>query len=843
MIKIFHTISFRKAAVELAPFFYMAALVALLFSPYLFFGMVPSGDEDMGVYYPLMSYYQKAVESGESFLWNDFYYGGFPAYLNLFGGFLYPLHYLLFKFLPLFTAYHIAIAIAVYIGMAFSYLFGRAHSFSKTGSLVLAVGYTLGQTLGGLDTALSYACGFFVLPAMLFSLKKARESERTARYMLFLILGAVTTSSGFLAGFQQTVLYGLAFSFAYAVFLDWSSVAGASALSAVSIFGRFRAIIGFICIVGASALIASPQLIPGFLYLDTSVRTVHYTAEISERPNVLQFATLLFPDSLRIPRIVVGMSGFYIGALSFIYALYTMAFFRTPTSRFFLYSYLCMLIMVFSIPPLSWINTSLPIFSRISTVDRWLLVSVFPLSFLAAYGYEMLRTKPREWFNGRRKIFFLNAIGISSLFLMLVALGAHMGAFVIGSRPDLQEAVFNFFMRGRSLHFPYEHYRRVFTLFFREASSAISLANWKFSLPLLFFPASFFLLQRLHTRESRQWFSAATIFLTVSAIAVSFAANFDALVPRTVFLEEPAVLRAIKERERDLASFRIMTFLTGEGVFREITSRRNLSPYEQARINREIVTGQSNTFYGIQNMWGYEPLRTMRDNQLIDTVLLPNTVAVFDAREVRRGKRIDQKVNTGVFHAVSINEKLRDISARAGLLSMMNVKYIVSFYPLESSRLREVRVNPHPAIPLALHLYENLSVLPRIYFANSPLFLHGTDRELLLRVSETNDFRKETIIECGECAKNADASGKSAIIPVSRKNGEASFNVESENGGWLVLSESNIPGWVATIDSKETPIYPANYIFQAVRVPSGAHRVTFAYKGMFSLFLKKFVIF
>src|SRR3989338_4492641 len=105
------------------PFLFLGLIILFLFSPLLFGGQMIPGEESIGVYYPMMYFYQQAIRSGGSFLWNNFYYGGFPAYLNMLGGFLYPLHYFLFKFLPLFTAYHLAIAIAVFLGATFSYLF------------------------------------------------------------------------------------------------------------------------------------------------------------------------------------------------------------------------------------------------------------------------------------------------------------------------------------------------------------------------------------------------------------------------------------------------------------------------------------------------------------------------------------------------------------------------------------------------------------------------------------------------------------------------------------------------------------------------------------------------
>lgn len=46
---------------------------------------------------------------------------------------------------------------------------------------------------------------------------------------------------------------------------------------------------------------------------------------------------------------------------------------------------------------------------------------------------------------------------------------------------------------------------------------------------------------------------------------------------------------------------------------------------------------------------------------------------------------------------------------------------------------------------------------------------------------------------------------------------------------WLVLLDSFYPGWKASVDGREVPIYPANIAFRAVQVPEGEHTVTFIY--------------
>ena len=47
-----------------------------------------------------------------------------------------------------------------------------------------------------------------------------------------------------------------------------------------------------------------------------------------------------------------------------------------------------------------------------------------------------------------------------------------------------------------------------------------------------------------------------------------------------------------------------------------------------------------------------------------------------------------------------------------------------------------------------------------------------------------------------------------------------------------MLFDTYFPGWTASVDGRETPIYRANYTFRAVSMPAGAHIVMFTYRPL-----------
>jgi uncharacterized membrane protein YvlD (DUF360 family) len=192
---------------------------------------------------------------------------------------------------------------------------------------------------------------------------------------------------------------------------------------------------------------------------------------------------------------------------------------------------------------------------------------------------------------------------------------------------------------------------------------------------------------------------------------------------------------------------------------------------------------------------------------------------------------------------------------RRNLLSLANVRYIVSPVKLQDDRLvpipsqtRQQQLiwralnRPHRLISIvrgdypgaALYLYENPDVLPRFFFADTVQFLPDGQSALAAMASRTSlQLRSSVFIEARYATQLRTVDERSddagAIELVKYSADEIELNVSTRSSKVLVVSNNYSPYWKAWIDGQTTSIVPADYTFQGLTIPIGAHRVVLRY--------------
>lgn len=132
-------------------------------------------------------------------------------------------------------------------------------------------------------------------------------------------------------------------------------------------------------------------------------------------------------------------------------------------------------------------------------------------------------------------------------------------------------------------------------------------------------------------------------------------------------------------------------------------------------------------------------------------------------------------------------------------------------------------------------VYKNEGALPRAYFVPS-FVIAKNDQELLDRLlSESLDVRATAVLEEEPTGFEATATEELyERIRIERYTPNIiEIAAETNQPGFLVLTDPYYPGWSAYVNGISTKIYRANYALRAIVLPQGQSRVRFVYDHWF----------
>jgi hypothetical protein len=107
---------------------------------------------------------------------------------------------------------------------------------------------------------------------------------------------------------------------------------------------------------------------------------------------------------------------------------------------------------------------------------------------------------------------------------------------------------------------------------------------------------------------------------------------------------------------------------------------------------------------------------------------------------------------------------------------------------------------------------------------------HETEAELKRALVNAGWQPEQQVHILGDsgCAEPQMAAG--AVEITQDEANTLTMRVDGDQGSWLVLADTDYPGWVASVDGAEVPIYRANLAFRAVQVDAGLHEIQFEYR-------------
>ncbi len=165
-------------------------------------------------------------------------------------------------------------------------------------------------------------------------------------------------------------------------------------------------------------------------------------------------------------------------------------------------------------------------------------------------------------------------------------------------------------------------------------------------------------------------------------------------------------------------------------------------------------------------------------------------------------------------------------------LNTLNVRYLFSKKDLSSMMPAHIKLVYDDEIKI----YQNDQAQGLAYWVPNGVWV-DTAEQALTEVIENKSKLADTVFLEGELmkpsnhqSKGVSSAQKTTILYSRIKANEVQMDVLSEQLGWLVFSQNHYPGWQARINAIKTEIFAANFVLQAIRIPAGAHTVTFTYE-------------
>lgn len=218
---------------------------------------------------------------------------------------------------------------------------------------------------------------------------------------------------------------------------------------------------------------------------------------------------------------------------------------------------------------------------------------------------------------------------------------------------------------------------------------------------------------------------------------------------------------------------------------------------------------------------------------VIEHVLKPNVNIVYDISSFRvhnpllpaRFAAFSQLCGASLdeFRNQSYSGKLTD------MVDLASIKLILTQFKPLPTRYKLLFTSKQ-----GIDIYENPQALPEAYLVGQELRVQSEIEARQAISSPVFDCRKAVVIEpMSSAAAQIDHSKESSLfLPLKavRKNGNhVAIDYSSTVPAFMVLTDTFYPGWHATIDGQPTEIFRANYLFRAIYVPYGTHKVRFEY--------------
>jgi len=719
----------------------------------------------------------EALHDGRIPLWTQFIGTGSPFLANVQSGVFYPPHWL-FAVLPFYAAFNFLVVLHFMLGGIFACLLCRKLGMGRTAAYIAALTWMLGGYFASLLNLVNALQGATWAPALAWALLRALE-DSSHRSLAVLTLVA---ACALLAGEPQSFLFSC----------SAAAIVGGAALLRDRPSARRLASVGGrlgICVAIVAGL-AMIQILPTLELLHQSSRGggLPYEEAVHFALQPMRALYFLIPADYRDPEYAFGLRNVighgdpwlfsvYLGALwpIFAYFAWRARARRLDVAVWTVIGLASVLVALGdSTPVFRWLFEHMPGFGAFRFPEKYLFGTAFAAMLLAGWGaQEMIegeRHRADGWF-----------VGSYSLFVLGLLIWFRLARSQI---------------RGIAAGFGNDRMMGDFDFAYGVWSGNIE------KLVVFVLAASTLLWLYRNARITRLVFGLLVAGLVTADLVVAHR-SLNPVVDRAFYETPPQLFEhvSIDEVRRD---------------YRLRTTRFDSLP------------GTVPVIRGVP----FEAQRWMWQQILAPNVGQTWHVLQQDAWDAIKLGRIRDEME--------IHSILPDSQRRWALLRLQSVKYVHQI--LEVDTTGESRELPLGSLPG--HLYEVERSLPRAYVVpHARRYASPTD---VINAVLAPDFPlREAVALAGSTAPSAPPPSVARqpaesdapsfpgvrITEVGDEELRLTLDPVSEEGEWLVLTDSFYPGWTARVDGEERPIELANYFFRAVALEPGDEQVVFSYRS------------
>lgn len=760
---------------------------AFLFAPFLGGTRLFGGDADAALFhYPVMRLFAERAFSRD-LLWNDLNFHGFPTFL----GQAYPLHPLLGIFTLLGTsiaALNWTIALHPLLGAFFFSILIRQEGISTAGSFIAGLAYAVALRSWFFDVTITGLLPLF--PLLLLSVRHAAKNHWVA-----LPGGAAVIALAW---------YTLHFHFTLLLLTG----AGLYCLAhAVRNRNRVRAIVfAFGGMVALGTMMGLARLLPTLAYGLLSFRTEMPLAYVMDRGIGTRYPLLYLFPHFPFP-LLRGGADFspYVGPVILACIIAGIAHcWRERRVRLLLAIYAVTLILAMRNSPLYALLYHIPPFNFLRSPTRWPLIGAFALAAVAGMGFDVLAQNRAS---RSRTVLAWTFCGIGAL-----AAAGGAAAALLPLLLKLFPGLGNGIIAIAAAFQPHASTREAGYL------ASIIAKNYGIGNPTLLLPtvAMIFAGVALHPKiwdriadTKRRAALAASAALTL--LIVIFPTQIKSSKDIATYATPTGVQQFLKQ-EGGLS----LSFLPGSAMRAALqTGTYKTSLPEIQRAELSYLPANMNLFRLSPSADYYDRLASKRMGRLLALVGADRPSIAPE--------------ETLAMQPSGIQRKMEELRERRSILDILNVRHIVSGWPLETVGFAKEFTEEVTDGRIPVSVYGNPSARPFAYFVKNAELMEPNAEAAYARLRDRAWKADETLIECQGCSGRQSFTAKGTIDILRRSPIFLETQTSSSSPQWLVLSQNFLPGWSLHVDGSPARGALAHSSFAAAFLPTGNHTVTLSF--------------